>query len=319
MNNNFIGPFKDIAPLYIEYKKSLGYDCVSELGELKRLDKFFFDEGIDEVKLTKEMVEKYGMLRENESPKTQAKRLSVLKQFAIYLQKMGYSNVYVHHIKTSKSDSKFKPFIYSKQNLNMIFEYLDKHQYDTNSIYNCVLPVLIRILYGTGLRKNEAINLKHTDVDLDKKIITVYNGKKKVTRIVPISESLASTCEVYKEKFAKNNIYFLCDLNKQQVSKHITEYFQKILKKLEILRPDGTPPRLHDFRFTFAVTALEKMDKEGQDLYTTLPILCKFLGHKTIESTEYYLLLAKDYFIDITNKEEKYYNDFKFLKDDDNE
>ena len=319
MNNNFIGPFKDIGPLYIEYKKSLGYDCVSELGELKRLDKFFFDEGIDEVKLTKEMVEKYGMLRENESPKTQAKRLSVLKQFAIYLQKMGYSNVYVHHIKTSKSDSKFKPFIYSKQNLNMIFEYLDKHQYDTNSIYNCVLPVLIRILYGTGLRKNEAINLKHTDVDLDKKIITVYNGKKKVTRIVPISESLASTCEVYKEKFAKNNIYFLCDLNKQQVSKHITEYFQKILKKLEILRPDGTPPRLHDFRFTFAVTALEKMNKEGQDLYTTLPILCKFLGHKTIESTEYYLLLAKDYFIDIKNKEEKYYNDFKFLKDDDNE
>ena len=319
MNNNFIGPFKDIGPLYIEYKKSLGYDCVSELGELKRLDKFFFDEGIDEVKLTKEMVEKYGMLRENESPKTQAKRLSVLKQFAIYLQKMGYSNVYVHHIKTSKSDYKFKPFIYSKQNLNMIFEYLDKHQYDTNSIYNCVLPVLIRILYGTGLRKNEAINLKHTDVDLDKKIITVYNGKKKVTRIVPISESLASTCEVYKEKFAKNNIYFLCDLNKQQVSKHITEYFQKILKKLEILRPDGTPPRLHDFRFTFAVTALEKMNKEGQDLYTTLPILCKFLGHKTIESTEYYLLLAKDYFIDITNKEEKYYNDFKFLKDDDNE
>ena len=319
MNNNFIGPFKDIAPLYIEYKKSLVYDCVSELGELKRLDKFFFEEGIDEVKLTKEMVEKYGMLRENESPKTQAKRLSVLKQFAIYLQKMGYSNVYVHHIKTSKSDSKFKPFIYSKQNLNMIFEYLDKHQYDTNSIYNCVLPVLIRILYGTGLRKNEAINLKHTDVDLDKKIITVYNGKKKVTRIVPISESLASTCEVYKEKFAKNNTYFLCDLNKQQVNRHITEYFQKILKKLEILRPDGTPPRLHDFRFTFAVTALEKMDKEGQDLYTTLPILCKFLGHKNIESTEYYLLLAKDYFINITNKEEKYYNDFKFLKDDDNE
>lgn len=319
MNNNFIGPFKDIAPLYIEYKKSLGYDCISELGELRRLDKFFFNEGIDKVKLTKEMVEKYGMLRENESPKTQAKRLSILKQFAIYLQEMGFSNVYVHHIKTSKSDSKFKPYIYSKQNLNMIFEYLDKHQYDTNSIYNCVLPVLIRILYGTGLRKNEAINLKHTDVDLDKKIITVYNGKKKVTRIVPISESLASTCEVYKEKFAKNNTYFLCDLNKQQVNRHITEYFQKILKKLEILRPDGTPPRLHDFRFTFAVTALEKMDKEGQDLYTTLPILCKFLGHKTIESTEYYLLLAKDYFIDITNKEEKYYNDFKFLKDDDNE
>ena len=318
-SNNFIGPFKNIAPLYIEYKKSLGFDSKSEYNELKRLDKYFYNKGIAEVKLTKHMVEEYGMLRENESPKTQAKRLSVLKQFAIYLQKMGYSNIYVHHIKTSKSDSKFKPYIYSKQDLNIIFEYLDKHQYDTNSIYNCVLPILIRILYGTGLRRGEAINLKTTDVDLNKKILTIYNGKENVTRIVPISNSLSESCKTYKLKFLCNEQYFLCDLKGNKINSHITEYFQKILKKLNILRPDGTPPRLHDFRFTFAVTALEKMDRDGLDLYTTLPILCKFLGHKNIEATEYYLLLAKDYFINITNKEEEYYSDFKFLKDDDNE
>ena len=318
-SNNFIGPFKNIAPLYIEYKKSLGFDSKSEYNELKRLDKYFYNKGIAEVKLTKHMVEEYGMLRENESPKTQAKRLSVLKQFAIYLQKMGYSNIYVHHIKTSKSDSKFKPYIYSKQDLNIIFEYLDKHQYDTNSIYNCVLPILIRILYGTGLRRGEAINLKTTDVDLNKKILTIYNGKENVTRIVPISNSLSESCKTYKSKFLCNEQYFLCDLKGNKINSHITEYFQKILKKLNILRPDGTTPRLHDFRFTFAVTALEKMDRDGLDLYTTLPILCKFLGHKNIEATEYYLLLAKDYFINITNKEEEYYSDFKFLKDDDNE
>ena len=281
-SNNFIGPFKNIAPLYIEYKKSLGFDSKSEYNELKRLDKYFYNKGIAEVKLTKHMVEEYGMLRENESPKTQAKRLSVLKQFAIYLQKMGYSNIYVHHIKTSKSDSKFKPYIYSKQDLNIIFEYLDKHQYDTNSIYNCVLPILIRILYGTGLRRGEAINLKTTDVDLNKKILTIYNGKENVTRIVPISNSLSESCKTYKSKFLCNEQYFLCDLKGNKINSHITEYFQKILKKLNILRPDGTPPRLHDFRFTFAVTALEKMDRDGLDLYTTLPILCKFLGHKNI-------------------------------------
>ena len=303
----------------LNIKKSLGFDSKSEYNELKRLDKYFYNKGIAEVKLTKHMVEEYGMLRENESPKTQAKRLSVLKQFAIYLQKMGYSNIYVHHIKTSKSDSKFKPYIYSKQDLNIIFEYLDKHQYDTNSIYNCVLPILIRILYGTGLRRGEAINLKTTDVDLNKKILTIYTYIYYVTRIVPISNSLSESCKTYKSKFLCNEQYFLCDLKGNKINSHITEYFQKILKKLNILRPDGTPPRLHDFRFTFAVTALEKMDRDGLDLYTTLPILCKFLGHKNIEATEYYLLLAKDYFINITNKEEEYYSDFKFLKDDDNE
>ena len=319
MNNNFIGPFKNIAPLYIEYKKSLGFYAESEYNELKRLDKYFYNKGINEVKLTKDMVEEYAMLRENESPQTQAKRLSILKKFAIYLQKMGYSNIYVHHIKPSKKDSKFKPYIYSKKDLNIIFEYLDKHQYDTNSIFNCVLPILIRILYGTGLRRGEAINLKHTDVDLDKKILTIYDGKENVTRIVPISKSLSESCETYKSKFLSNKQYFLCDSNGNKLNSHITEHFQKTLKKLNILRPDGTPPRLHDFRFTFAVNALEKMDKDGQDLYTTLPILCKYLGHKNLEATEYYLLLVKDYFINITDKEEKYYSNFKFLKDDDDE
>ena len=40
---NFVGPFKDVAPLYLEYKKSLGYDSKSELAELKKMDKYFFD------------------------------------------------------------------------------------------------------------------------------------------------------------------------------------------------------------------------------------------------------------------------------------
>ncbi len=67
-NNNFIGPFKNIAPLYIEYKRSLGFNSESEYNELKRLDKYFYNKGITEVILTKDMVEEYGMLRENESP-----------------------------------------------------------------------------------------------------------------------------------------------------------------------------------------------------------------------------------------------------------
>lgn len=48
--NKFIGPFKNVAPLYIEYKKSLGYDCKSEVGELRRLDNYFFNHNIIDVK-----------------------------------------------------------------------------------------------------------------------------------------------------------------------------------------------------------------------------------------------------------------------------
>lgn len=63
--------------------------------------------------------------------------------------------------------------------------------------------------------------------------------------------------------------------------------------------------------------ALEKMDKARQDLYTTLPILCKYLGHNSIEATEHYVMLVKDYFINVTNKEEQYYSDSGLFEEGD--
>lgn len=316
MNNNFIGPFKDVAPLYIEYKKSLGYISETENGELKRLDKYFYNKNIKEIKLTKEMVEEYGAKKINESPDTQRKRLSLLKQFAVYLKKLGYKDIYIHNIKIKKSDSEFRPYIYTKSEISLIFDYIDKHQYDNNSKFNCVLPIFIRLLLGCGFRKGELLNLKNKDVDLENQLITIHNGKGNVTRIVPISNSLKEACKTYKTKFKNNKEYFLCNINGEKLSEHITEYFQSILKKLNILRPDKTPPRLHDFRFTFSVYALEKMIDNNVDLYTTLPILSKYLGHKNITATEHYLLLASDYFIKFREKEELYYENLLILGDD---
>lgn len=321
MNNyNFVGPFKEIAPLYIEYKKSLGYGSKSELAELKKMDKYFLNKNITNVQLTKTMVEDYATKREDETFATQAKRLSLLKQFAIYLKKMGYKDIYIHSIKTHKNTSDFRPYIYSTKEIKTIFNYLDNNQYDNSkSINNCVLPIFIRMLFGCGLRKNEAINLKNSDVDLEKRILIINNGKGNVSRLVPISESLANACKVYKSKFPNNKEYFFCNYKGQKLSRHITEHFQKALKELNILRADGTPPRLHDLRFTFAVMALEKMDKAGQDLYTTLPILCKYLGHNSIEATEHYVMLVKDYFISVTDKEEQYYRDLGLFEEGDND
>lgn len=313
---NFVGPYKEIAPLYIEYKKSLGFDSKSELAELKKMDKYFLNKNISTIQLTKAMVEEYASKKESEAFSTQAKRLSLLKQFAVYLKKMGYEDIYIHNIKIHKNKSNFRPYIYSQNELEMIFTYLDKNQFDNaKSINSCVLPIFIRVVFACGLRKNEAINLKNDEIDLEKRIIIINNGKGNVSRIVPMSESLANACKVYKSKFPNNKEFFFCNYKGQKLSRHITEHFQSALKELDILRPDGTPPRLHDLRFTFAVMALEKMDKTGQDLYTTLPILCKYLGHKNIEATEHYVMLVKDYFINITNKEENYYKDLDFLEE----
>jgi len=82
--------------------------------------------------------------------------------------------------------------------------------------------------------------------------------------------------------------------------------FRKLLKKAGIeTLPTGLFPRVHDLRHTFCVHALEQMVAKGIDPYCSLPILSTYVGHKGIESTEIYLRLTKQYFLDVLKYGEK--------------
>ena len=52
---------------------------------------------------------------------------------------------------------------------------------------------------------------------------------------------------------------------------------------------------------TQAVHALEFSISKGMDPYCSLPALSTYMGHKGIESTEYYLRLTKQYFVNVLN------------------
>ena len=49
-------------------------------------------------------------------------------------------------------------------------------------------------------------------------------------------------------------------------------------------------------RHTFAVTSLAQMAEAGVDLYSTLPILSAYLGHKSLNSTDNYVRLTAEMF-----------------------
>ena len=71
-------------------------------------------------------------------------------------------------------------------------------------------------------------------------------------------------------------------------------------------RADGGRQRIHDMRHTFCVRALEQMQEKGFDLYTSLPLLSVYLGHKHITETEYYLRMLDEHFGSILDKSSIY-------------
>ncbi|MHB1348194.1 MAG: tyrosine-type recombinase/integrase [Candidatus Humimicrobiaceae bacterium] len=309
----FDGPFKELCHQYISYKRSLGYGfSSSSIYELRYMDRFFKKYPFNAPRLTKEMVLSFTSYRENESLKTQHKRMSLIRQFAIFIGTLG-CDAYIHPVELIKLSKFFTPYIFTHDEISRIIKASDNLKICAHSPnYHQIYPVLMRMLYGCGLRVSEALTLKVADVNLKDGILTVTKAKFNKSRLVPMSPSLTKVCNNYADKMRfdmqGDGYFFPAPDNGRYNRNPVYMRFRYFLKVAGIARcRHAKGLRLHDLRHSFAVHSLEKMVAEGQDIYCALPVLCTYLGHKGIESTEKYLRLTKESFSNIINATEPLY------------
>ena len=301
----FPDDYKNIAEKYIMYKRSLGFKfSVHDQIKLNSLLSYIYSHIIDSnLQLSQDLVEFIAKRNGTESISYLHGRQSLIRQFALFLNLQGIT-AYVYPKSLVKTSADFIPYIYTHDEILEILKVSDSIKSKPQGYKNSymIFPAIFRMLYGCGLRVGEAVALTKNNVDLENGIITVMNGKNNVSRLVPMSNSLKKYLIEYdsKVKRKENPFFFPARRNEQYATCSIRNKFIIVEKAAGIQQiSTGKHPRLHDLRHTFSVHALEKMIKEGQDVYCSLPILSVYLGHKGIESTEKYLRLTKQYFQDV--------------------
>ena len=167
-----------------------------------------------------------------------------------------------------------------------------------NSRITAEFPVLLRILYGCGLRLGEAEALTWNDIDLIKGVITVKAAKNKKQRIVPMCNELTRILILYRKSscFDTQNHCFLFVKNNGQ-RRHKGAYwciFNRILLELGIKNTQNTKyrsrgPCIHSLRHTFTLHSLLKAETEGRGFMETVPFLSTYLGHEGLMETDKYL------------------------------
>ncbi|WNF35106.1 tyrosine-type recombinase/integrase [Bacillaceae bacterium IKA-2] len=303
MMPNYCGIYAGLIEQYIDFKRNLGYKFVDATYTLSLFDRFTIDNAVLKLGLSKEIVDKWSEKRPNESDKTRYARIHYIAKFSAYLNDMGYPS----HIPRlpKKYSSTFVPHIFSKKEVNAFFDACDtlkvNRRFET-TVY--VLPALFRMLYGCGIRISEALSLTCKDVDLDAKNIIVRETKNGKDRILPLSETLTEVCIQYRNvrpgKYEPKGYFFIKNNGQKCNAKAIYEWFRKILWNAGIPHGGkGFGPRMHDFRHTFSVHSLVKMSEAGLDLYYSLPILSKYLGHQSLEATDKYVRLTSDMYPDL--------------------
>ena len=140
---------------------------------------------------------------------------------------------------------------------------------------------IITVLYYTGIRRQELIDLKTVAVDLDSKLIKV-KGKRNKERLIPLLPEIISSLRIYLKEKNKifnqiDQIYFFClpsgtKLNEGFVYQTVNYYFSKVSTKVK-----KSP---HILRHSFATHLLNN----GADLNAVKELL----GHESVAATQVY-------------------------------
>jgi len=148
--------------------------------------------------------------------------------------------------------------------------------------FNLKHKLLIELLYSSGLRVSEAINLKINEIDIENNIVRVNQGKGKKDRISILSERFKKDLLNYLCKERDNNIYLLCKGNSHIVLKTAQRIVGIAAKKAK-LNKRVTP---HMLRHSFATHLLEN----GTDIR----YIQKLLGHSRLETTQIYTKVSNN-------------------------
>jgi len=142
--------------------------------------------------------------------------------------------------------------------------------------------VLIGVLYGCGLRCHEVRSLLIKDVDFDRNMIHIRQGKGRKDRYVPLGEHLARGLKKYLDAEKPVKWLFNGKDHQQPFSPRGTQWvIREASKKTSIKKQIS----VHTLRHTYATHLLE----QGLDIVS----IKELLGHAHIDTTMVYLHVAK--------------------------
>jgi integrase/recombinase XerD len=281
---------------YLKIERGLSLNSiVSYENDTLSLKNYILDNKIKEspIECTPDTVNSfiYNSSKKN-SPRSQARKISGLKSFFKFLVFEGYlKSSPMSNIESPKLGRKLPDILNVEEISQMISSINIKEKFGQRN------KTIIEILYGTGIRVSELIELKISNIFFKENLIRVL-GKGDKERFVPIGLKAKKSIIDYinndrkyqKIEESSNDILILSRYGKKITRHMIFTLIKNISKKSGITKKISP----HTFRHSFASHLL----KNGADLRTIQLIL----GHENITTTEIYTHLDSKHLLNVMKK-----------------
>ena len=226
------------------------------------------------------------LFQHNVSARSIQRHISSAKGFFNYLKKIGLVTDSPFDLISSPKSPSHLPSVLSPEEVSQLLNFKPKNAQEKRDL------AIIELIYSSGLRVSEAVNVDLNDFEDNKNFLRVL-GKGSKTRLVPVgryAQNAINDWMVEREKLSTNDNALFVNLRGNRIS---TRSVQERIKNIAITQ--GLPPvNPHMLRHSFATHLLES----SGDLRS----IQELLGHSSLSTTQIYTRLDYQHLIKVYEK-----------------
>ena len=271
--------YKELFEKYLISEKRFSVHTVDAyLNDIKQYSTFCEEQATNTIQANHKMIRNWvvSLLKEKYSTLSVNRKISSVKTYYKFLRRSELiESDPSQKISLVKNEKKLPNFVES-DNMNFLLDDIEFPQ-DFDGTKD---KLIINLLYFTGIRRNELINLKINDVDIPGQKIKVI-GKRNKERLIPVTKELLNMYNIYIEQ---RNEIINTDIGNVFITKKGNKLYPKavyntVKKYLDMVTQiDKRSP--HVLRHSFATHLLNN----GADINAVKELL----GHANLSATQIY-------------------------------
>ena len=276
----------------IRQKRAGGYSYEFEAYMLEYFDRFCIENRHDHGSLTRDLVMAWAEQRPTECKNYRNQRVSFVRQLALYMISL---NMEAYIPRAFASNAIPVPHILSLDEIHQFYKAIDSFLPFQSKFqrFSLSYSVLFRLFYCCGLRLSEGCYLKRSAVNLENGCLSIYQSKGNKDRVVFMSGDMLQMCKSYDRlmhKLVPDREWFFPgrDESKPFPKTSIDRKFSHFWNMTPYAGKVDKKPTVHSLRHTYVVTKMNNWMNEGKNFEAMMPYLSRYLGHASINGTQYY-------------------------------
>ena len=290
---------------FLKFKRAMGYSyvrCEFMLESLNRFARQHLPAGstgkaeISLEEIISAWLSRQPVRQEHRKANTVATELQVVRQFCLHRRRSDPHGFVPEHARAPNIKLPFLPYIFSRQEVRRLLRAASR--FERRNFGPVLMRTLLLVLYCTGLRFGEAVRLRLSDVDFERRVFFIRESKGR-SRFVSFGDDLAG--EIQKWLAERDRIVSIRGTpdpdalflrrNGHALTIGTANTAVNALVRGEGLKPPQgrIGPRPYDWRHVFAVHRLTDWYHQKVDIHARLPWLSAYMGHQNVLGTEVYL------------------------------